>query len=252
MGKKVLIVDDDCDVRLLLVSVMRKEGWETLEVPSGEQCLEMAKEARPDLILLDYNMPGMNGRETLNRLRESGSMVPVIVVTAVSSDDLPRHFLEDGAFDFLSKPIKKSDLVFSSEKAFQYKTLLDRLSSYKEKDYNFSDLEQNLAKLAEGKPGMELGKYILLERQKAFVLQDFFSQYLVKKPSIHESVSVLRNFVESLDSSHEGTGASDAAWRLKNIIYDLDVALENTVTLLDKLKLREQRFKEEDKETEEK
>ncbi len=131
MEKRVLMVDDDEAVLFLLGVMMQKEGWNTFDALSGEECLNRIEEIKPDVILLDFNMPGMDGLEVLQKMKERGRNIPAIVVTASAQEEVARLFLKAGAFDFLSKPVKSSDLIFSTEKALKYRILLNRLSEYK-------------------------------------------------------------------------------------------------------------------------
>jgi len=78
---KVMIVDDDPDIVELIEEILSMAGYETITAYSGEECIERLKE-NPDLILLDIMMPGMDGWETLERIREIDKNTPVIMVTA--------------------------------------------------------------------------------------------------------------------------------------------------------------------------
>ncbi|MBI5186830.1 MAG: response regulator [Nitrospinae bacterium] len=245
MEKRVLIVDDDEDTQMLLDAVLKKEGWITSQAWNGEQCLSMLEEVSPDVILLDYSMPGMDGREVLFKIKEKGCNIPVIAITAFTIEKLPRDFLELGAFDFLSKPLKKSDLVFSTTKAFNYKTLWDQLAKYKEKDYDFTHLEENLAKIASGDPSLEMGRYMLLERQKSYGLEQFFSFFVGRRRELQNNVLKLEQFVDSLDSG-ESEEAKAACGSISEILDAYYIAVEKTAALLDELKSREERFKKED------
>ena len=247
MGKKVLIVDDDPDIQLLLKTILEKEGWKTATADDGPACLELLEEADPDVVLLDFNMPGMDGREVLERIKERRCHVPVIVVTAVTRQELPLELLEVGAFDFLSKPLKRSDIIFSTAKAYNHKILWDRLAEYEEKDYSFSELEKDIQEMVQGGSHREMGKFLLLAKQKSFALEAFFSQYLVRRPGLLENVAALNRFLNGLDpeSAVDGQRAGDV---LKNYMEDLENSLEETVSLLNELRMREERFKKEDAE----
>lgn len=245
MEKRILITDDDADIQMLLGAILKQEGWITFQAWNGEQCLSMLEEASPDVILLDYSMPGMDGREVLSKIKEKSCNIPVIVITAFSIEKLPKDFLELGAFDFLSKPLKKSDLVFSTTKAFNYKTLWDQLAKYKEKDYDFAHLEENLAKIACGDPSLEMGRYMLLERQKSYGLEQFFSFFVGRRRELQNNLVKLEHFIDSLDSG-ESDEAKAAYKSISEILEDYDTVVEKTTDLLDELKSQEERFKKED------
>lgn len=114
--KRVLIVDDDEGVRFFVQAVMEQEGWLTMEASNGEEALDAVAGLRPDLVILDLDMPVLNGFETFNRLRSNPltQEIPVIVLTGYNArEDRPGYSGEDlaAAFDvagpegFVEKPV---------------------------------------------------------------------------------------------------------------------------------------------------
>jgi len=104
---RVLIVDDELDIRETIAELLRLEGHEPFEATDGEQALVRCRQLRPDLVLLDLMMPGMNGWDFRKaQLRDPAiASIPVVVVSAVArSRDLPA----DG---FLQKPFSLDDLL---------------------------------------------------------------------------------------------------------------------------------------------
>ena len=89
MAKKILIVDDEKQVANLLRDSLSREGFEVLTVNSGENCLRLAEEEIPDLILLDVMMPGMDGGETARKLLENSKTenIPIIFLTGIITKD---------------------------------------------------------------------------------------------------------------------------------------------------------------------
>ena len=102
---KVLVVDDDPKAVELLVEFLSTKGYEVLTATSGEEALRRVKEDRPHLVLLDVEMPKMNGIEALRRIREIDPEVGVIMATGVNEEDVGRKALELGAFDYIVKPL---------------------------------------------------------------------------------------------------------------------------------------------------
>ena len=104
---RILIVDDETVSRSVLVHALSGEGYEISEVNSGRAALDFVRARAPDLILLDMQMPVMDGLETLSILNASGSTqnIPVIIVTAMSMDSTIAICLDRGAVDFVSKPV---------------------------------------------------------------------------------------------------------------------------------------------------
>ncbi len=109
MATKVLVVDDSIDLTFLLKSALTREGYQVEIAYDGSEGLRKAYDLRPDLILLDIMMPGLNGLDMLERLREF-SNTPVIVLTAVSSQDTTIRGLDLGADDYVTKPFEISEL----------------------------------------------------------------------------------------------------------------------------------------------
>ncbi len=109
--KNILIVDDNLST-LKYVNTQLEGIYQTMLAKSGDQALYIVKNKLPDLILLDIDMPGMDGFETIGRLKQGpASRVPVIFLTASYNTDVEVKALESGAVDFISKPVEKSILL---------------------------------------------------------------------------------------------------------------------------------------------
>jgi DNA-binding NtrC family response regulator len=110
--KRILIVDDEPNVRLMLSTALQSVGYDVVEAEDGERAL--AQLANPkngiDLVLLDLLMPRMDGMTLLSRLRDSGSIVPVVILTAHGSIPEAVMAMKSGAIDFLTKPIRPEAL----------------------------------------------------------------------------------------------------------------------------------------------
>jgi len=110
MTKKILAVDDDAKVLKILQHSLTREGFEVICASDGFEALERAKETKPDLILLDIMMPGMDGWEVCKEVRRK-SNVPIIMLTA-RDDEMDRVLgLELGADDYVAKPFSPRELV---------------------------------------------------------------------------------------------------------------------------------------------
>lgn len=112
----VLIVDDDPTVRLIARDVLALAGFRTEAAENGDEALAAIPSLQPDLILLDVSMPGTDGFTVCRTLRQSGSPIPVVMMTGWVDQDTIRRIHETGATDYLEKP-------------FDWKTLGDRLRS---------------------------------------------------------------------------------------------------------------------------
>ncbi len=105
--KRILIVDDEPNVRLVLGTALGSVGYEVVSAEDGQKALEQLSSGRAsfDLALLDLQMPRMDGMELLSRLRDAGSAVPVVILTAHGSIPEAVSAMKLGAIDFLTKPI---------------------------------------------------------------------------------------------------------------------------------------------------
>jgi len=108
---KILMIDDDEQILFALRAVFQFQGWESVsaqDVPSG---LELFRTQHPDLVLIDYHLPRVNGVRGVQMIRELDSDVPIIVFTIDESQEVANRFIEAGASDFALKPIKAPDII---------------------------------------------------------------------------------------------------------------------------------------------
>src|ERR1035437_338740 len=108
--KKILIIDDDRTFRVILKEVLIKEGYHLLEAPSGEKGLELVKSEHPDLVITDFQMPGMSGLDVLQAIVKLKTGIPVIMITGFSDTENIIKAIQMGAFDYLEKPVNHSVL----------------------------------------------------------------------------------------------------------------------------------------------
>ncbi len=109
MVKKVLIVDDEPHLRLLYETELRRAGFETMAAATAEQGLEFVDLMRPDLVVLDIRMPGMDGVECLQRILDRDNTIPVVLNTAYSS--YRDNFLTWAADAYVTKSADVDELV---------------------------------------------------------------------------------------------------------------------------------------------
>lgn len=111
---RVVVVDDDAPQRRLMAMQLEEEGFEVTTYANGEECLERAAAFDPDVILLDINMPGLNGIDTCRRMKEQPELqsVPVVFITGQSDDDPTTvEALRAGGNDFISKDASQPVLL---------------------------------------------------------------------------------------------------------------------------------------------
>jgi two-component system, OmpR family, KDP operon response regulator KdpE len=106
----ILVVDDEPQIRRVLRATLSSNGYEVMEAQSGQEAIEMVVTERPELILLDVNMPGMNGLEACNRIRMSFDG-PIIMVTVRNTERDKIAALDAGADDYVVKPFAIDELL---------------------------------------------------------------------------------------------------------------------------------------------
>ena len=106
----ILIVDDEPQIRRVMLTTLTSHGYTVVEAASGEEALEKLRSERPDLIILDVNMPGISGIETCAEIRTS-SDVPIIMLTIRNSERDKVQALDAGADDFVVKPFGVQELM---------------------------------------------------------------------------------------------------------------------------------------------
>ena len=109
--KKILIVEDERAIVEILKFNLAREGYETLEALDGEAGLQLGLTGDPDLILLDVMLPKMNGFDICAKLRDAGSTVPIIMLTAREEETDKVFGLEAGADDYMTKPFSMRELL---------------------------------------------------------------------------------------------------------------------------------------------
>jgi two-component system cell cycle response regulator DivK len=112
-GELILIVEDNANNRMLVRDVLQSRGYQTAETETAEDALRLARDARPALILMDIQLPGMNGMDALARLRADASTrdIPVMAVTA-SAMTHDRHKIMAAGFDaYQSKPLNVREFI---------------------------------------------------------------------------------------------------------------------------------------------
>ncbi len=117
---RILSVEDDVDLQQVFAYVLTKKGWAVTYAYDGKDGLEKALELKPDLILLDMMLPGLNGLEVIKALKENEATkaIPVIVMTAYPGDEqfLKSSLLAMGAVEYLAKPVHIDTLVETIER----------------------------------------------------------------------------------------------------------------------------------------
>jgi two-component system alkaline phosphatase synthesis response regulator PhoP len=178
----VLIVDDEDDIRQILAYNLIKEGFTVMTASRGDEALELIYKQKPDLILLDVMMPGMDGIEVCEAIKANPANNSIIIcfLTARSEDYSQIAGLDVGGDDYVTKPIKPKVLVS------RVHALLRRIESPKQKKVELTDFTINREKYIIEKEGQE----IRLPRKEFELLALLASKpdYVFKRESILEKV----------------------------------------------------------------
>ncbi|MEN6625895.1 MAG: response regulator [Candidatus Sumerlaeia bacterium] len=113
MGKRILAVDDETDVLLIVKTALTCEGFQVETAHNGKDALAAAREQKPDLILLDVMMPGMSGFDVMRELKadESTATIPIIMLTGLSERKKMQEALVGGTNYYIVKPFEMADLI---------------------------------------------------------------------------------------------------------------------------------------------
>ncbi len=123
MSRKVLIVDDEKNIRRTFKMVLETEGFVVSVAETGEQALELFLEDKPDAVILDVQLPGIDGIETLRRLKEHDRELPVIMVSGHGTIATAVAATRSGAFDFVEKPLSRERLLVAVRNALKVQSL---------------------------------------------------------------------------------------------------------------------------------
>src|SRR5258708_6226381 len=108
---KILVIDDEADMRFAVRMLLERSGHSVIEAENGDNALAKLDEMIPDLVLLDMRLPGMDGIQILQKLREKQKDLPIIMVTGYGNVELAEQALQLGADHYLSKPFHNKELI---------------------------------------------------------------------------------------------------------------------------------------------
>ncbi|MGA7121790.1 MAG: sigma-54 dependent transcriptional regulator [Polyangiaceae bacterium] len=147
--RRVLVVDDEENLRLVLRTLLKKHGYEVEVADSGESALAALDSFDPDVILTDVRMPRMGGLDLLSALKAKQHPATVIVMSAYGNVDLAIDAMKAGAYDYVGKPFKPDEIVLALRKAEEREALRRENRALKEQIHKDSQFESILAKSRE-------------------------------------------------------------------------------------------------------
>jgi DNA-binding NtrC family response regulator len=148
MPERILIVDDEPDMLKLLNMVLKeKTSYEVTTTNNPLEALELVKKGIFDVVIADLKMPGLDGLQLLEEIKKSNEDTPVIIITAYGTEEAANETIQKGGFDFITKPFRKEQILFTIEKAIKWlnvqrenKLLRERLKTIE----NLNDGKLNL------------------------------------------------------------------------------------------------------------
>jgi two-component system nitrogen regulation response regulator NtrX len=152
MSGTVLVVDDETSILESLEGILADEGFEVIKAEGGAEALEKIQEVIPDLILLDIWMPGMDGIETLQKIKEGYPHLQVVMMSGHGNIETAVKATKIGAYDFIEKPLSLEKLLLSVNNALDYYRLEEEISLFKEKEkdkYNLTGNSKAITQLKE-------------------------------------------------------------------------------------------------------
>ena len=146
--RRVLVVDDEENIRVVLRTLLRRHGYEVETAGSGEDALALVEGFGPDFVLTDVRMPKMGGLDLLATLRAKNHPATVIVMSAYGNVDLAIEAMQAGAYDYVQKPFKPEEIVLALRKAEERETLRRENRALREEIRKEHQFESILAKSA--------------------------------------------------------------------------------------------------------
>lgn len=121
MAEKILVVDDEPDMLKLLSMMLRdKTGYEVTTTNNPIEAVELAKQGGFALVITDLKMPGLDGIELLDAVKKDNPDIPVIFITAYATVESATEAIQKGGFDFISKPFRKEQILFTIDRAMKW------------------------------------------------------------------------------------------------------------------------------------
>ena len=187
IAKKILAIDDNADILYTLEQICKFQGWTPLLADSYDAAVEILKKNKPDLILVDYHMPGVDGITAVKEIRQMLPETPIIVLTIEETPKVMTRFMEAGADDYALKPIKAIDLIARIRAHLQFS---EKSRYYQQHDKGISEvtlskIEKTMQEIHEFKDADELEEITGVKKKTLYR----YLQYMIREKLIEQDLS---------------------------------------------------------------
>ena len=228
--RSVLVADDDGATRFLIRAALEQDGWVVEEAADGTQACASLDRVRPDLVLLDVDMPGVDGFKTCAHLRslDGGQLVPVLMITGVDDQESVNRAYEAGATDFLSKPFNIT--ILRQRVQYMYRSLEATRALQSERDFVSAIVDTSMALVLILDPTGRIVRFNRsCERVSGFSLEEATGQRAWELLPGAQDRDAERVRFEGL-VSERGTNQYEGAWTTKDG-STREIAWSNSVLL---------------------
>jgi two-component system, NtrC family, response regulator AtoC len=128
-ARTILVVDDEADIRTMLTELAKGEGYKVKSVGTGGDALAAIEEQRPDLVLMDVKLPDQDGLTVLKQIKQKHTELDVIVMTAFGGSSIAIKAMEQGAYDYVTKPFEIDDLLAALRRLFEHQDMASEVTA---------------------------------------------------------------------------------------------------------------------------
>ncbi len=197
--RRVLVVDDEEGVRNLLQRTLEGADYDVAAATNGQEALDMVAELRPEVVLLDIKMPGISGIEALQQIAANWPDICVIMATAAGDAQTAVKAMKLGAYDYITKPFNRNDVVLTVQRAIEKRELMleserHRLKLEKRVSEQAQQLQQHFVELVETLAREHKLLYKLAEQQRGSTKSSFKGL----PPELQQPMSSAQEFSEAL------------------------------------------------------
>lgn len=130
--KKLLLVDDDADFIWLTVQMLENAGYQVIEAQNGEEALTRFEKENPDLVLMDYCMPGKDGLEISLQMKQLHPEIPIVITTGYAEIKIAVNAMKVGVYNYVTKPLNPDDFLFTIKRALEKMALEQEVQHLKQ------------------------------------------------------------------------------------------------------------------------